>query len=83
MAKIPAYKKDEETGAVIFQDATAYAQRKKEIQVNKLSAMAKKDSKRSINSMKREIKDLKQIVYDLIESKSGGEPAPPAEEEGQ
>jgi|TARA_B100000959_G_scaffold6435_1_gene6543 hypothetical protein len=83
MAKIPAYKKDEETGAVIFQDATAYAQRKKVIEVNKLSAMAKKDSKRSINSMKREIKDLKQIVFDLIEAKAGGQEAPPAEEEGQ
>ena len=80
MAKIPAYKKDEETGAVIFQDANAYAQRKKVIEVNKLSAMVKKDSKRSINSMKREIKDLKKIVYDLIESKSGGEPLPPEEE---
>jgi hypothetical protein len=80
MAKIPTYKKDEETGAVIFTDANAYVQRKKVIEVNKLSAMVKKDSKRSINSMKREIKDLKQIVYDLIESKTGGEPLPPEEE---
>ena len=81
MAKIPTYKKDEKTGAVIFTDANAYVQRKKVIEVNKLSAMVKKDSKRSINSMKREIKDLKQIVYDLIESKSGGgEPVPPEEE---
>lgn len=83
MAKIPTYKKDEETGAVIFQDANAYAQRKKVIEVNKLSAMAAKDSKRSINSMKREIKDLKQIVFDLIEAKAGGGDSPPAEEEGQ
>ena len=80
MAKLPTYKKDEETGAVIFTDANAYIQRKKVIEVNKLSAMVKKDSKRSINSMKREIKDLKKIVYDLIESKSGGEPLPPEEE---
>ena len=80
MAKLPTYKKDEETGAVIFADANAYIQRKKVIEVNKLSAMVKKDSKRSINSMKREIKDLKKIVYDLIESKSGGEPLPPEEE---
>jgi hypothetical protein len=69
MAKIPDYKKDEETGAVIFQDANAYAQRKKVIEKNKLSEMAKKDSKRSINSMKSEIRDLKKLVHDLIEDK--------------
>ena len=62
MAKLPTYKKDEETGAVIFTDANAYIQRKKVIEVNKLSAMVKKDSKRSINSMKREIKTLKKQV---------------------
>jgi hypothetical protein len=67
MAKIPDYKKDEDTGAVIFHDANAYAQRKKVIAANKLSEKAKKDSNRSINSMKREIRDLKQLVYDLIE----------------
>ena len=80
MAKIPSYKKDEETGAVVFHDANAYAQRKKVIERNKLAKKAEKDSKKSINSMKREIKDLKQIVYDLIESKTGGEPLPPEEE---
>ena len=69
MAKIPDYKKDENTGAVIFHDANAYAQRKKVIATNKLSEKAKKDSKRSINSMKNEIKDLKKLVYDLIEDK--------------
>ena len=83
MAKIPHYKKDEETGAVIFQDANAYAQRKKIIQETKISTMVKKDSNKRINSMKREIKDLKQIVFDLIEAKAGGQEAPPAEEEGQ
>jgi prefoldin subunit 5 len=62
MAKIPNYKKDEETGAVIFQDATAYAQRKKVIVKTKLAKKAEKDSKRSINSMKREIKDLKKNI---------------------
>ena len=80
MAKIPTYKKDEETGAVIFTDANAYVQRKKVIEVNKLSAMVKKDSKRSINSMKREIKDLKKLVHDLIENNPGGVDATPAEE---
>ena len=69
MAKIPAYKKDEETGAVIFHDATAYVQRKKIIQQTKLSNIAKKDSNKRINSMKKEIKDLKKLVYDLIEDK--------------
>ena len=72
MAKIPDYKKDEDTGAVIFHDANAYAQRKKVIAANKLSEKAKKDSNRSINSMKREIRDLKQLVYDLIEDNPKG-----------
>jgi hypothetical protein len=62
MAKIPEYIKDEETGAVIFQNATAYVQRKKVIEQTKLKLKAEKDSKRSINSMKREIKVLKQQV---------------------
>jgi len=69
MAKIPHYKKDEETGAVIFQDANAYAQRKKVIEETKLSTMTKKDEHKRINSMKKEIKDLKKLVYDLIEDK--------------
>ena len=62
MAKIPTYKKDEETGAVIFTDATAYVQRKKVIVSTKLAKKAEKESKRSINSMKREIKTLKKQV---------------------
>tara|TARA_B100001179_G_scaffold223945_1_gene202110 strand:+ start:2996 stop:3250 length:255 start_codon:yes stop_codon:yes gene_type:complete len=62
MAKIPEYIKDEETGAVIFQNATAYVQRKKVIEQTKLKLKAEKDSKRSINSMKREIKTLKKQV---------------------
>ena len=69
MAKIPSYKKDEKTGAVIFTDATAYVQRKKVIQQTKLSNIAKKDSTKRINSMMNEIKDLKKLVYDLIEDK--------------
>ena len=69
MAKIPHYKKDEETGAVIFQDANAYAQRKKVIAQTKLSTIVKKDEHKRINSMKKEIKDLKKLVYDLIEDK--------------
>ena len=85
MAKIPAYKKDEETGAVIFQDANAYAQRKKVIVQNKLTAKTAKDEKRSINSMKKEIKDLKKLVYDMLENNSGeatATPADPPAEEG-
>ena len=69
MAKIPEYKKDEETGAVIFQDANAYAQRKKVIVKTNLAKIAKKDEGKRINSMKKEIKDLKKLVYDLIEDK--------------
>ena len=80
MAKIPSYKKDEITGAVVFTDATAYVQRKKVIAKTKLAKKAEKDSKRSINSMKREIKDLKKLVYDLIENGAGGGEPLPAEE---
>jgi hypothetical protein len=69
MAKIPEYKKDENTGAVIFQDANAYAQRKKVIVQTNLAKIAKKDEGKRINSMKKEIKDLKKLVYDLIEDK--------------
>ena len=72
MAKIPDYKKDENTGAVIFKDANAYAQRKKVIAANKLLEREKKNSNRSINSMKREIRDLKHLVYDLIEDNPKG-----------
>ena len=80
MAKIPAYKKDEETGAVIFQDANAYAQRKKVIEETKLSLMVKKDSNKRINSMKKEIKDLKKLVYDMLENNPGETGIPPPEE---
>ena len=68
MAKIPEYIKDENTGGVTFPNANVYAQRKKIIAQKKLAAKGAKDSKRSINSMKQEIKDLKKLVYDLIEN---------------
>jgi hypothetical protein len=67
MAKELQYKKDPYTGAVIFTDTDAYTQRKKVIERHKLAEKANKDSKRSINSMKNEIKELKKLVHDLIE----------------
>jgi hypothetical protein len=67
MAAKPNYKKDPVTGAVIFIDVDAYAQRKKVIEKQRLQEKTQKDSKRSINSMKNEIKGLKKLVYDLIE----------------
>jgi len=67
MAAKPNYKKDPQTGAVIFTDVDAYAQRKKVIEKQRLQEKVQKDSKRSINSMKNEIKGLKKLVYDLIE----------------
>tara|TARA_B100000929_G_C15258938_1_gene336016 strand:+ start:384 stop:599 length:216 start_codon:yes stop_codon:yes gene_type:complete len=67
MAKEPTYTKDPYTGAVVFTDVDAYAQRKKVIQRQKLSEKTKKDSKRSINSMRNEIKSLKKLVSDFIE----------------
>ena len=62
MAKIPEYVKDENTGAVVFQNANAYQQRKKVVAKTKLANKVQKDQKRSINSMKKEIKDLKQQI---------------------
>jgi hypothetical protein len=81
MAKIPNYKKDEETGAVIFQDANAYAQRQKVIAQTKLSTIVKKDEHKRINSMKKEIKDLKKLVYDMLENNPGETGTPPPEED--
>jgi hypothetical protein len=60
MAKIPTYEKDPKSGGIIFTDANAYVQRKKVIASHKIAEQVGKDSKRSINSMKREIKDLKK-----------------------
>ena len=68
MAKKPTYIKDTYTGAVIFTDVDEYSKRKKVIEQQKLATQSKKDSRRVINSMKNEIKGLKQIVYDLVES---------------
>ena len=70
MAKDETYKIDRSTGAVIFTDVDAYAQRKRVMEQHRLSEKAKKDSKRSINSMRNEIKGLKKLVSDFIE---GGE----------
>ena len=81
MAKIPNYKKDEDTGAVIFQDANAYAQRKKVIAQTKLSTIVKKDEHKRINSMKKEIKDLKKLVYDMLENNPGETGTPPPEKD--
>tara|TARA_B100001245_G_scaffold223061_1_gene195679 strand:+ start:6489 stop:6701 length:213 start_codon:yes stop_codon:yes gene_type:complete len=68
MAKEPNYTKDIYTGAVVFHDANEYAKRKKLIEKQKIDKAVVKDSRRVINSMKNEIKGLKQIVYDLVES---------------
>jgi hypothetical protein len=77
MAKIPDYIKNAETGGVTFPNANAYAQRRKIVAQKKLTLKAGKDSKKSINSMKQEIKDLRKLVYDLIEDnpKTGTPPA--------
>ena len=64
-----SYKKDPYTGAVVFNDVDAYSKRRKVVEAQKLERKRGKDSKRSINSMKNEIKDLKKLVYDLIEGK--------------
>ena len=82
MAKIPEYIKDENTGGVTFPNANAYAQRKKIVAQKKLAAADARNSKRSINSMKQEIKDLKKLVYDLIEANPKGTVTPPPPEEG-
>ena len=82
MAKIPEYIKDENTGGVTFPNANAYAQREKIVAQKKLAAADARNSKRSINSMKQEIKDLKKLVYDLIEANPKGTGTPPPPEEG-
>ena len=61
------YTKDPYTGAVVFGDVDAYSKRKKVVAAQKLEIKRGMDSKRSINSMKNEIKGLKKLVYDLIE----------------
>ena len=61
------YTKDPYTGAVVFDDVDAYSKRKKVVAAQKLEIKRGMDSKRSINSMKNEIKGLKKLVYDLIE----------------
>lgn len=68
MAREPNYTKDPYTGAVVFHDADAYARRKKVVAAQKLEKEKQKDSRRVINSMKNELKGLKQIVHDLVES---------------
>jgi len=67
MAKELKYTKDPYTGAVIFNDVDAYSKRKKVVAAQKLATKRNKDSKRSINSMKNELKGLKKLVADLIE----------------
>jgi hypothetical protein len=43
--------------------------------------MVKKDSNKRINSMKKEIKDLKKLVYDMLENNPGETGTPPPEED--
>ena len=70
MATEPKYIKDPYTGAVIFTDANEYAKRKRLIAEQKIAKQVTKDSRRVINSMKAEINGLKQIVYDLVETRN-------------
>lgn len=71
MATKPNYVKDQYTGAVVFTDANAYSQRKKQLDERKKQTQANNHSRRVINSMKNEINGLKKIVYDLIEDRGG------------
>jgi len=62
------YTKDRKTGAVIFNDVDAYAQRKKVIEKQKITKAVEKDSKKVINSLRNEINGLKQLLKGLIEN---------------
>jgi hypothetical protein len=61
------YTKDESTGTVIFHDADAYSLRKKHIASKKLAKVAETSNKKVINTLRNEIKELKDLVTQLVE----------------
>jgi len=61
------YKKDPNTGAVVFMDADAYSARKKVLRNQKNTIQTQKDSKKVINSLRNEVSELKKLVRDLLE----------------
>jgi F0F1-type ATP synthase membrane subunit b/b' len=65
----PNYTKDPRTGAVIFDDENAYANRKKVIKKQKLLKDIENDTKTVINSLRNEISELKVIVASLMKNK--------------
>jgi hypothetical protein len=60
------YVKDPYTGAVVFTDTDAYANRKKILENQKNSVQTQKDSKKVINSLRNEVFELKTLVRDLL-----------------
>jgi hypothetical protein len=63
------YTKDESTGAIVFHDADAYSLRKKHIASKKLAKVAETSNKKVINTLRNEIKELKDLVATIIEDK--------------
>jgi hypothetical protein len=65
----PKYIKDPITGAVVFQDADAYANRKEIIKKQKDIKSVNNDTKTVINSLRNEVTELKNLVTILLKDK--------------
>jgi hypothetical protein len=60
------YYRDEHNGQVIFNDVDAYRARKNVIRQQKLSRLAEASNRKVINSLRSEIKELKDLVTQII-----------------
>ena len=61
------YTKDPRTGAVVFTDTDGYAARKKVLENQKITTLQEENSKKVINSLRKEVSDLKILVQGLID----------------
>jgi|LWDU01.1.fsa_nt_gi paraquat-inducible protein B len=61
------YYRDKENGQVIFNDVDAYRARRNVLIQQKLSKVAETSNKKVINTLRSEIKELKDLVTQLVE----------------
>ena len=61
------YTKDPRTGAVVFTDTDGYAARKKVLENQKITTLQEENSKKVINSLRKQVSDLKILVQGLID----------------
>jgi hypothetical protein len=61
------YTKDPYTGAVVFTDTDGYVARKKVLANQKNTLDKENDSKKVINSLRKEVSELKNLVRDLLD----------------